>query len=554
MKKKVLGIIIGVLVAMPMFVNAAEVEKVDTVEKLRQALGNGKSVELTSNITLEDADSNAGGRSTGVAIKGSGDITIDGNGYTIDASKVRTTLEIYSNGEAVNVTLTDIKVNNGYAAGRAIDTRTGDIELTLDGATLTTTGSGNTQVLTIGDSYEGTMNINVLNSTISDGISGYGIIAFNKVNLTIDNSKVSGYGAIYLKPATSSKGTADSTVTIKNKSEISTNNVHSAATNAFGTIIFEDKNLTVNIENSTIKAVSTGEQPQYVFMFKEKENNKVTVSGNSNVIVDTKDELIAGEGAVTIKSGVTSNVEIPAECFEKEGEETTTGAYEIIDPETGNTQYIVASKDEVKETPIIEYSEIIAKEDRVKLLEELEKVQKQLADTVKELEAIENPSDEEKESLKMLQEIEKAYTELGKVLNTKEIVSFNEIIYGSVLNDNLIVDSEQTELQKAVKVTLDLPENLEKVKDGYTRKYSVIRFHINQDNSIDFKELEAIEKEGKVTFETDKFSTYILTYKDTLATKNPNTFDGISLYIMMATISLIGLVSLKIYTKKAKKY
>lgn len=37
---------------MPIFANVAEVEKVESEETMRQALENGKSVELTSNIEL----------------------------------------------------------------------------------------------------------------------------------------------------------------------------------------------------------------------------------------------------------------------------------------------------------------------------------------------------------------------------------------------------------------------------------------------------------------------------------------------------------------------
>jgi len=130
----------------------------------------------------------------------------------------------------------------------------------------------------------------------------------------------------------------------------------------------------------------------------------------------------------------------------------------------------------------------------------------------------------------------------------------NEIIYGSMLNDNFVVGSEKIELEKAVKVALELPENLEKVKAGYTRKYSVVRIHFNQNNTVELDELEAVEKDGKVTFETDKFSTYILTYEDVKDTKNPNTFDGISLYMIIASVSLVGLVSLVLFAKKAKNY
>jgi len=540
MKRKILGLMIGLVAALPIFVNAAEVEKVDTVEKLRSALENGKSVELTKDITIEDASSNVNGRSTGVAIIGSGDITIDGNGYTIDASKVRTTLEIYATGEGANVTLTDVKVNNSYSAGRAVDTRTGNITLTLDGATLTTTGSGNTQVLTIGGNYEGAMEVKILNSTISDGISGYGIVTFNKVNMTIDNSNVSAYGALYLKPADSSKGSDGSIVTVKNKSVLSTDNVHSGLSNAFATLILEDNNLTINIENSKIKAVSTGDQPQYAFIFR-KENCKVNVSGESFIEVDTEEEFVEKEDSnIVLNAGVSSNIEIPTKYLAKEeGKEAETDVYEIvIDTETGETKYVVATEEEVENLPY----EIEAPVTVEELKEELEALKK-------ELEKV-NEEELSGADLKEYQAMKKIVT----MLEGKKIVSLHDIYYGSFIDGNYVINSEQSELKEAVKVTLTLPTNLPKVKDGYVRKYSVLRSHMNANQEFEYAELSAVEKDGKVTFETDKFSTYILTYEDVKDTKNPNTFDGISLYMIIASVSLVGLVSLVLFAKKAKNY
>jgi len=58
-------------------------------------------------------------------------------------------------------------------------------------------------------------------------------------------------------------------------------------------------------------------------------------------------------------------------------------------------------------------------------------------------------------------------------------------------------------------------------------------------------------KDGIASFETDHFSTYVLTEK--LAEENPKTFDGIISSILMGTISLIGLVSATIYLKKEIK-
>ena len=94
-----------------------------------------------------------------------------------------------------------------------------------------------------------------------------------------------------------------------------------------------------------------------------------------------------------------------------------------------------------------------------------------------------------------------------------------------------------------------------KVKEGYTRKYSVIRLHTNDDGTMEISKIEKVDenKDGTVTFETDRFSTYILTYEDTKKTTNPDTGDNMLVYFAAAVMSVIGLAltTLRI-TKKQK--
>lgn len=58
----------------------------------------------------------------------------------------------------------------------------------------------------------------------------------------------------------------------------------------------------------------------------------------------------------------------------------------------------------------------------------------------------------------------------------------------------------------------------------------------------------ATVKDGIASFETDHFSTYVLAEK--VAEENPKTLDDICKYIIIGTISLIGLVGTTIYLKK----
>lgn len=58
----------------------------------------------------------------------------------------------------------------------------------------------------------------------------------------------------------------------------------------------------------------------------------------------------------------------------------------------------------------------------------------------------------------------------------------------------------------------------------------------------------ATVKDGIASFETDHFSTYVLAEK--VAEENPKTLDDICKYIIIGTVSLIGLVGTTIYLKK----
>ena len=64
-------------------------------------------------------------------------------------------------------------------------------------------------------------------------------------------------------------------------------------------------------------------------------------------------------------------------------------------------------------------------------------------------------------------------------------VSAHNILYGSFIGDNVVTTEAEKQPGKKVKVTLDIPNTLEKVKEGYTRKYSVIRIHMNEIENAD---------------------------------------------------------------------
>lgn len=61
----------------------------------------------------------------------------------------------------------------------------------------------------------------------------------------------------------------------------------------------------------------------------------------------------------------------------------------------------------------------------------------------------------------------------------------------------------------------------------------------------------SMAEDGKsLTFVTDKFSTYALTYVDSQIVENPSTGDNIVTYIAVGVVALIGLAGTVIYLKK----
>lgn len=229
----------------------------------------------------------------------------------------------------------------------------------------------------------------------------------------------------------------------------------------------------------------------------------------------------------------------------EESLEEGSEVYEVITSE-GETKYVVATEEEVVGTPY-EASESATAEEFEEVIAELEK-------------NIEEVSEEELTGaeLKAYQEVKVFLTEMKKALEGKTIVSAHNIFYGSFIDDAYVINSNQSELKEAVEVTLNIPETLTKVKEGYTRKYSVIRLHEieKEDGSYSYEvaKLDAKDNgDGTVAFETDKFSVYVLAYEDvqnTTSTSNPDTGDNALTYLVISIISVVGLMLITLRTTR----
>lgn len=126
------------------------------------------------------------------------------------------------------------------------------------------------------------------------------------------------------------------------------------------------------------------------------------------------------------------------------------------------------------------------------------------------------------------------------------LIAYYDVLLAKLTKNNDIVEYV-SEAENKVKVTLGLPEGLPKVKDGYIRKYYVVRIHNGKTTLID----DVTDNgDGTVSFMSDKFSTYAVAYTDVLNSSNPATSDNLVLYMILLSFSIISLISVIIYKKK----
>lgn len=133
------------------------------------------------------------------------------------------------------------------------------------------------------------------------------------------------------------------------------------------------------------------------------------------------------------------------------------------------------------------------------------------------------------------------------------IIQDNEKIAGYYNIDIIIKDTQGTEitkltqLNKAIQITVPIPEGISEVEEGYTRKYTVIRVHDGVAEELE----TTYNEDGTLTFSSDKYSTYAITYIDTLNEdgvedniENPITGDNIIIYITLLSFAALGMIIL----------
>ena len=286
-----------------------------------------------------------------------------------------------------------------------------------------------------------------------------------------------------------------------------------------GTFTINKKEATnPEIAITTENIVYTGKEIKPSIVVKDNDGNIIP---DSEYTVSYSDNIEVGTGTITITN--------------KDG-----GNYTV----NGTTSFEIINKGETKlstpETPNAIGSKLVGKEEEI-----LSKIEF----TKDELEAKENGKDidvylEVKDISDSVSESDKKAIE-QKLGNGK---------IGLYLDINLFkkVEGEEatkiTETKEPITISFEIPENLINKDSKVERTYKVLRLH---DGVVD--ELNVKVNGNIATFETDEFSTYSLTYTDTIKTSNPQTGDNIGTSFIMLIISSLGLISTLGYTVISKK-
>ena len=323
------------------FASTGNVAKIGTQEyaTFEQALQVAESdtdatvIDLLADVTLATNSDNGK-----LPVKTS--ITVNGNGHKITGtqqhmfrigSEQDNKTTNHDPAKKIEVTFNNVHIINSYTgnAPRVLQTRGGHLELNVNNSILENVGGSGTvgQALTIGGNQLGgyAIDVNIIDSKIIDGQQnqkyGYGIIAYNKVNLDVINSDVIGWSALYMKPADSSQGSKGSVVNFEN-SNLTATNVYNGLSNSFGTFVMQDDNITLNVKDTQINAVQKGDQPQFIISFSKgagfnPTGCQVAISGNTVITGMAQNGLIAdcdssAQAKVEITGG-TFDGDIPAE-------------------------------------------------------------------------------------------------------------------------------------------------------------------------------------------------------------------------------------------------
>ena len=262
-------------------VNDAKATTASASAWLAEVCANGGTFNLSDNLTIKAI----------TEINASKPVVINGNGHTITFESVNRGFRIM---KPNTVTFENVTIVNTADGGRCVETRTGGINLTFNNVNLKAIKGAYTQPFTVGGNGDNLV-VNFNNSTIEAG--HYGITTFNPVALNINNSTVSGYAALNIKPASSSLGSNGSVINVVNSTLKGINNAAKDESNSFATVAIVDSNITINIDGNSKLVATPGENTQSLFGFGNSVDTELIKGCNIVVAVGAEIEFNEKKGS-----------------------------------------------------------------------------------------------------------------------------------------------------------------------------------------------------------------------------------------------------------------
>ena len=247
-------------------------------------------------------------------------LTINGNGHTLTSNTAAWAMYVINTeGKQTELTLNDLtidfrtqKVNYGSPiTATPITLFNGGITLNLNNVTLDSTESGGGNVPTIlssGQTGGNVINVRGGSRLLAKQENGYAFWASKPVTLTVDNSTLSGWSALYMTGKSNSLGTAGSEVVIQNGSTLESfaSAALAGGQNEFGTIVFEMGGVDVTVKDSEIVATAEDGAPAQGIVFY---SDQYVGDGNpvENVTVNFENTDIEITGGVELTYGAGDN-------------------------------------------------------------------------------------------------------------------------------------------------------------------------------------------------------------------------------------------------------
>ncbi len=140
-------------------------------------------------------------------------------------------------------------------------------------------------------------------------------------------------------------------------------------------------------------------------------------------------------------------------------------------------------------------------------------------------------------------------TALTASQSTAKMAQYMDISLDVIDRDTGEIIGNLTAIDTRIKFKVAIPESLKNTDSKITRTYYIVRYHDGASDVID----ASMNEDGTLSFESDKFSTYALAYRDVSDTENPPTLDTISSYIFCGIVALVGILVGGAYLKKQNR-